>query len=84
MIREIEVHENTLRSAFQSMKTEFSPMSKLQYLLQMALLFVLIRNKFSAAKEQGKFVVWLQIYFGEYNCTILRRMLFELSPHYKG
>ena len=36
------------------MKTEFSPMSKLQYLLQMALLFVLIHNKSSPNKEQGK------------------------------
>lgn len=58
-IEALDSYEPTLRSAFQSMKSEFSPLAKLQFLLQTALLFILVHNKASVHKQYGKLTCFL-------------------------
>ncbi|XP_067941460.1 serine-rich adhesin for platelets-like [Watersipora subatra] len=51
-LSQIDSYDQTLRLVFQNLKSEFSPITKLQYLLQMAVLFLLIHNRSMSNREQ--------------------------------
>jgi len=52
-ISEIDAYAVTLKSAFTSLKAEYSPLMKLEYLLKVTLLVLLINSRFHQSNNSS-------------------------------